>query len=70
MPWLKNNEKKIETASLISRFVTRMFVKYGIKNIFMNAYHPIAKFRWDHRIFTPFIDTVILNYVRSKELKK
>jgi hypothetical protein len=68
MPWFKGNVKEIETVSLISRFVTRMFVQYGIKNIFMKAYNPIARFRWNHRIFTPSLDTMVLNYIRSREL--
>jgi radical SAM superfamily enzyme YgiQ (UPF0313 family) len=68
MPWFKGNVKEIETVSLISRFVTRMFVQYGIRNIFMKAYNPIARFRWNHRIFTPSLDTMILNYIRSREL--
>lgn len=65
IPWLENKKKEIESISLVSRFITSMFVQYGIKHYLMKAYHPFAKLRWKYKIFTPFFDTFLLNYTKK-----
>ena len=65
IPWLENKKKEIESISLISRFITSMFVQYGIKHYLMKAYHPFANLRWKYKIFIPFLDTFLLNYIKK-----
>jgi len=66
LPWLKDKRQEIENISLISRFVTKMFIQYGINDILMRIYSPLARFRWKHRIFKSFLDTLLLNHTKQR----